>query len=69
MTKAHRLQRPRRLAARGKRSTVIKDVELADLKRMVRTVYRGHALIDPKIAPQLISAAVNGRAAGAGFSS
>ena len=51
MTKAHRLQRPRRLAARGKRSTVIKDVELADLKRMVRTVYRGHALIDPKIAP------------------
>jgi len=22
---------------------VIKDVELADLKRMVRTVYRGHA--------------------------
>ena len=47
---------------------VIKDVELADLKRMVRTVYRGHAVIDPKIAPQLISAAVNGRAAGAGFS-
>jgi len=25
-------------------------------------------VIDPKIAPQLISAAVNGRAAGAGFS-
>jgi len=53
-----------RSLAAGARGYVMKDVELTDLKQMIRTVYRGNAVIDPKIASHVISAALAGRGAG-----
>jgi DNA-binding NarL/FixJ family response regulator len=50
-----------RSLAAGARGYVIKDVELTDLKRMVRSAARGDAVLDPKIAPQVISAAIRPR--------
>lgn len=41
----------------GAKGYVIKDVELTELKKMIRTVFRGHAVLDPKITSQVISAA------------
>lgn len=41
----------------GAKGYVIKDVELSELKRMIRSVFRGHAVLDPKITPQVISTA------------
>jgi two-component system NarL family response regulator len=44
----------------GAKGYVIKDVELAELKRMIRAVYRGNAVLDPRIAPSVISSATSG---------
>lgn len=41
----------------GAKGYVVKDVELAELKRMIRAVYRGHAVLDPSVAPHVIAAA------------
>lgn len=41
----------------GAKGYVLKDVELGELKRMIRSVYRGNAVLDPKVAPQVIAAA------------
>jgi len=47
----------------GAKGYVIKDVELAELKKMIRAVHRGNAVLDPRIAPSVISSATNGGAA------
>lgn len=39
----------------GAKGYVIKDVELAELKRMIRSVFRGNAVLDPKVVPQVIA--------------
>ena len=41
----------------GAKGYVIKDVELVELKKMIRTVYRGVSVLDPKITDQVISRA------------
>ena len=41
----------------GAKGYVIKDVQLAELKRMIRSVYRGGSVLDPKVAGQVISTA------------
>jgi DNA-binding NarL/FixJ family response regulator len=44
----------------GAKGYVIKDVELAELKQMIRAVHRGNAVLDPRVAPSVISSATNG---------
>ena len=39
----------------GAKAYVIKDVELGELKRTIRSVYRGHSVLDPKIASRVIA--------------
>jgi DNA-binding NarL/FixJ family response regulator len=34
---------------------VIKDVQLSELKKMIRSVYRGGSVLDPKVTGQVIS--------------
>jgi two-component system, NarL family, response regulator DevR len=46
----------------GARGYLMKDVELAEVKRTVRAVYRGHSVLDPKVAPRVIANATNGGA-------
>jgi DNA-binding NarL/FixJ family response regulator len=41
----------------GAKGYVIKDVELAELKKMIRSVYLGNAVLDPKVASHVISSA------------
>ncbi|MBI3028077.1 MAG: response regulator transcription factor [Candidatus Rokubacteria bacterium] len=41
----------------GAKGYISKDVELADLKKIIRSVYRGNAVLDPKVTKQLISTA------------
>jgi two-component system NarL family response regulator len=41
----------------GAKGYVIKDVQLDELKRMIRAVYRGNAVLDPKVTTQVISTA------------
>lgn len=41
--------------AAGARGYVVKDIELAQLKSAIRSVYRGHAVLDPKITGSLIT--------------
>jgi two-component system response regulator DevR len=41
----------------GAKGYVIKDVQLAELKQMIRSVYRGGAVLDPKVTGQVISTA------------
>lgn len=52
-----------RSLAAGVRGYVIKDVPLAELKRMIRAVHRGECVLDPTVAPQVIAAAIGGGAA------
>jgi DNA-binding NarL/FixJ family response regulator len=52
-----------RSLAAGAKGYVMKDVELTELKQMIRSVYRGNSVLDPKIATHVISAAVGGRTA------
>jgi DNA-binding NarL/FixJ family response regulator len=48
----------------GAKGYLIKDVELTELKRTVRSVSRGHSVLDPKIASRVIaSVAGNGATA------
>jgi DNA-binding NarL/FixJ family response regulator len=44
----------------GAKGYVLKDVELAELKKMIRSVSRGHSVLDPKVAPKVITAATAG---------
>ena len=41
----------------GAKGYVLKDVELAELKKMIRSVYHGHSVLDPKVTPRIITAA------------
>ena len=41
----------------GAKGYVIKDVQLAELKKMIRSVYRGGSVLDPKVTGQIISTA------------
>lgn len=45
----------------GAKGYVIKDVELGELKRTIRSVYRGHSVLDPKIASSVIASVVGKR--------
>jgi two-component system NarL family response regulator len=44
-----------RSLAAGARGYVIKDVDLSELKRMVRLVYRGNSVVDPQVTGHLIA--------------
>jgi len=44
----------------GAKGYLIKDVELAEVKRTIRAVYRGHSVLDPKVATRVIANATNG---------
>lgn len=55
-----------RSLAAGAKGYVMKDVELTDLKQMIRSVFRGNSVLDPKIATHVISAAVGGRTSAGG---
>jgi DNA-binding NarL/FixJ family response regulator len=39
----------------GAKGYVIKDVRLSELKTMIRSVYRGGSVLDPKVTAQVIS--------------
>jgi two-component system response regulator DevR len=39
----------------GAKGYLIKDVELTELKRTIRSVHRGHSVLDPKIASRVIA--------------
>src|SRR5262244_1740718 len=39
----------------GAKGYVIKDVQLSELKTMIRSVYRGGSVLDPKVTAQVIS--------------
>ena len=39
----------------GAKGYVIKDVELGELKKMIRSVYRGGSVLDPKVTQQVVS--------------
>lgn len=39
----------------GAKGYVIKDVELGELKKMIRSVYRGASVLDPKVTSQAVS--------------
>ncbi|MGH7368906.1 MAG: response regulator transcription factor [Candidatus Rokuibacteriota bacterium] len=41
----------------GAKGYVIKDVQLSELKTMIRSVYRGGSVLDPKVTAQVISTA------------
>src|SRR5438445_10550494 len=43
----------------GAKGYLIKDVELAEVKRTIRAVFRGHSVLDPKVAPRVIANATN----------
>jgi DNA-binding NarL/FixJ family response regulator len=47
----------------GAKGYVIKDVELVELKKMIRAVYRGNAVLDPRVAASVISTATTGSVA------
>ena len=55
-----------RSLAAGAKGYVLKDIDLAELKRVIRSVFRGHSVLDPKIASEVITAALAPRAAGNG---
>jgi two-component system, NarL family, response regulator DevR len=48
-----------RSLAAGARGYVVKDVELSELKRMIRAAYRGQCVLDPTVAPHVIAAATS----------
>jgi len=41
----------------GAKGYVIKDIELAELKKVIRAVHRGHSVLDPKVTMPVISSA------------
>ena len=46
----------------GAKGYIVKDVEIADLKKMIRAVYRGNAVLDPRVTPHIIATVAGGRA-------
>ncbi len=46
--------------AAGAKGYLIKDVELPEVKRTIRAVYRGHSVLDPKVASRVIAHAMPG---------
>jgi two-component system response regulator DevR len=46
--------------AAGAKCYLIKDVELPEVKRTIRAVYRGHSVLDPKVASRVIANATAG---------
>jgi two-component system, NarL family, response regulator DevR len=44
----------------GARGYLIKDVELGEVKRTIRAVYRGHCVLDPNVAARVIANTLNG---------
>jgi NarL family two-component system response regulator LiaR len=51
-----------RSLAAGAKGYVLKDIELTELKQVIRSAFRGHAVLDPKIASEVISVALGPRA-------
>jgi DNA-binding NarL/FixJ family response regulator len=51
-----------RSLAAGAKGYVVKDVEVAELKRMIRLVYRGNAVLDPKVTAHVVATVVKGGA-------
>lgn len=49
--------------AAGAKGYLIKDVELPEVKRTIRAVYRGHSVLDPKVASRVIAHAMPGNRA------
>lgn len=47
----------------GAKGYVIKDVELVELKKMIRSVHRGGSVLDPKVAERVISRVTAGQGA------
>jgi DNA-binding NarL/FixJ family response regulator len=47
----------------GAKGYVIKDVELGELKRMIRSVHGGNAVLDPKVTTSVISSIAGGNPA------
>ena len=43
--------------AAGAKGYLIKDVEIAELKRTIRAVYHGHSVLDPKVTSRVIASA------------
>jgi DNA-binding NarL/FixJ family response regulator len=43
----------------GAKGYMIKDVELGDLKKMIRSVFRGGSVLDPKVTGSIIAAAAD----------
>jgi two-component system, NarL family, response regulator DevR len=41
--------------AAGAKGYLIKDVEIAEVKRAIRAVYRGHSVLDPRVASNVIA--------------
>jgi two-component system NarL family response regulator len=50
----------RRCLAAGARGYVIKDIELSELKRAIRSVHRGHTVLDPQITGSLVAQMTGG---------
>ncbi len=50
-----------RSLAAGAKGYLVKDVELADLKKMIRSVWRGGAVLDAKVAGRVIAKATGER--------
>jgi two-component system, NarL family, response regulator DevR len=46
----------------GAKGYLVKDVELEDLKKTIRAVYRGNAVFDPRVTPQIIATVAAGLA-------
>ena len=53
-----------RSLAAGARGYVIKDIELAALKSMIRAAHRGECVLDPAVAPHVIAAATGNGVSG-----
>jgi len=43
----------------GAKGYVLKDIELAELKKIIRSVHRGHSVLDPKVTTPVITTAAS----------
>ena len=46
----------------GAKGYLVKDIGPDDLKKMVRAVHRGNAVLDPRVTPQILATVAAGRA-------
>jgi len=53
--------------AAGAKGYLVKDVELAEVKRTIRAVYRGQSVLDPKVTSRVIANATAGGKAAGGY--